>query len=85
MTITGRTITYKWRAFSDISSVHHIFHCFIPQQLASCPKTAGLTPLHEGPPLLHVHDGLLDHHFWDLAKLNSNFLLHSSHVLMFTG
>ena len=40
ITITGMTITYIWRAFSEISSVYHIFHCFITPQLASCPQNA---------------------------------------------
>ena len=60
---------------------------FIALFLHSLPpalKMLALIPGDEGQHF-HVHDGLLEHHFWDLAKLNSNFPLQSSHVLMFAG
>jgi hypothetical protein len=59
----------------DEMARHHL-----PGQDACQQLLEGEHHIHEVSPLLHVHDGLLHHHFWDSAKLNLKLPLQSSHV-----
>ena len=73
---------WSFISVSHISLLYSSTACLMPSK---CPSHEGRPLLHVHVHVLHVHDGLLEHLFWDLAKLNSNFPLQSSHVLMFAG
>ena len=73
---------WNFISVSHISLLYYSTACHMPSK---CPSHEGRPLLHVDVHVLHVHDGLLEHLFWDLAKLNSNFPLQSSHVLIFAG
>ena len=83
ITITGRTITYKWRAFSEISLVYHMSLLYSSTACLLPSKCWSSSPEMRASIFMFMMDFCIT--LRDLAKLNSNFLIQSSYVFMFAG